>query len=181
MIFTFLMLSSLCFKQSVKTTFLTPDFSNIFRVLCNVNVIILCFKLQHSPETAPRLLTCLLDRSARSILLRMSRCGLTSKVSRNTGFLPDRGMCFMFRKKLSAAEQSFIIIKVTRLEKLCYSMQPHLQDYNHTVFYILARITILGGITTIFLLPYQTNILLIDVTNKHLVSHSTSRCTLPVL
>lgn len=125
MIFTFLMLSSLCFKQSVKTTFLTPDFSNIVRVLCNVNVIILCFKLQHSPETAARLLTCLLDTSARSILLRMSRCGLTSKVSWNTGFLPDRGMCFMFRKKLSAAEHT---TTPSRLQPYCV---VHFNDDYH--------------------------------------------------
>lgn len=136
MIFTFLMLSSLCFKQSVKTTFLTPDFSNIFRVLCNVNGIILCFKLKHSPEIAARLLTCLLDISARSILLRMSKCGLTSKVPWKTGFLPDRGMCFTFRKKWSTADKSSKCgqIKVTRVEKRCYNIQPHLQDYNHTVF-----------------------------------------------
>lgn len=36
---TFLMFSSLCFKQSVNTTFLTPDFSRIFRVLCSGNAI----------------------------------------------------------------------------------------------------------------------------------------------
>ena len=37
--------------------------------------------------------TCLLDRSARSILLSTNRWGLTSRLSWNRGFLPENGMC----------------------------------------------------------------------------------------
>lgn len=106
--FTFLTFSSLCFKQSVKTTFLTPDFSSILRVLCSVNAISLSdfYPIYDIPrKKAARHLTCLLDRSARSNLLRTSRCGLTSKVSWNTGFLPDRGICVTLRKKTKIAAQ----------------------------------------------------------------------------
>lgn len=100
--FTFLMLSSLCFKQSVKRTFLTPFFSSFFTTLCRLKtsfrVSVILKRGCDSTKTAGGLLTCLLDRSVRSILLRTSRCGLTSRVSWNTGFLPEKGMCSMLKK-----------------------------------------------------------------------------------
>ena len=104
MTFTFLMLSSLCFKQSVNRTFLTPSFSSFFRIPCRVKVktsFYFCdFKMLvtcYTAKIAARLFTCLLDRSARSILFRISTCGLTSRVSWNTGFRPEKGICLMLR------------------------------------------------------------------------------------
>lgn len=97
--FTCLTFSSRCFKQSVNKTFFTPFFASVFKRFCRAHVrfgfrkVILEFQaLEFQVQMRAKRLTCLLDTSARSILLRMSRCGLTSSVSWNTGFLPDKGI-----------------------------------------------------------------------------------------
>lgn len=51
-----------------------------------------------SVKIAVRHFTCSLDTSARSILLRISTWGLTSRVSWNAGFLPEKGMSVILRK-----------------------------------------------------------------------------------
>lgn len=89
MTFTFLTLLSICLKQSVKRIFLTPSFSSLFKIIYNMHakvnkkVVYTFFKccLSVTAEYKANILTCLLDRSARSILFRTSRCGLAFSAS----------------------------------------------------------------------------------------------------
>lgn len=62
-------------------------------------------------------LTCLLDRSARSILFRTKRWGLTSRDSWNTGFLPEKGMSTMLKKK-----QAFQILPLVKRYEMLHTL-----------------------------------------------------------
>lgn len=141
--FTFLMLSSLCFKQSVKKTFLTPFFSSVFRILCRVYVktsfCVSYFQNAENSAKSSRLLTCLLERSVRSTLLRISRCGLTSRVSWNTGFLPDKGIYYMLKKKKSMF--CINLLGFPWAQFLQYYLATDVQGGDFTHFWIIFWVT----------------------------------------
>lgn len=124
---TCLTFSSRCLKQSVNKTFFTPFFARVFKRFCRAHVRF-GFRNSHSwlpgawvkVQMRANLLTCLLDTSARSILLRISRCGLTSSVSWNTGFLPDKGIYVSLKTssvfafvQLNSKLQNYYVLSIT--------------------------------------------------------------------